>query len=75
MQPRAVPTSKPRRAVKAKVALVQPKLEPDHEAETASNSVHLSSRHHGGSQDTTEEDVKPDVRALESLLDGLNLER
>lgn len=75
VQERIAPKAKSRRAVKPKARLVQPKTEPDLEAEAASSSVHSSSIQHVGSRNVAEEDIKPDVRALESLLDGLNLER
>jgi len=74
-QEEIAPKAKSKRAVKPKAGLVQPKTEPDLETEAASSSVHSSCIQHGGSQNLAEEDIKPDVRALESLLDGLNLER
>ena len=75
IQEKVARKTKPKLAVKPKAGVVQPKTEPDLEAEAASSSVHSSSIQHAGSRNVAEEDIKPDVRALESLLDGLNLER
>jgi len=75
IQEKVAPKRKPKRAVKPKAGLVQPKTEPDLETEAASSSVHSSCIQHGGSRNVAEEDIKPDVRALESPLDGLKLER
>jgi hypothetical protein len=74
----SAPIMKPKRAVGAKVAGVQPKIEPALEEAVAEENTGS-----GGEEtraDTTmetpmEQDVKPDVRDLESLLGGLNLDQ
>jgi hypothetical protein len=73
-QRKPAPVSKPKRAVKAKAGLLQPKTEPDQE-DTTSSLGQYTSQCRGANPRATEEDVKPDVRELENLLDGLNLDR
>jgi hypothetical protein len=74
----SAPIMKPKRAVGAKVAGVQPKIEPSLEEAVAEENTGS-----GGEEtwaETTmetlmEQDVKPDIRRLEGLLGDLNLEQ
>jgi len=74
----SAPTMKPGRATRAKEAGIQPKIEPALHETMTQGDTRLGSkgaRAEINSGATTEEDVKPDVRDLESLLGGLNLEQ
>jgi hypothetical protein len=72
------PIMKPKRAAGAKVAGVHPKIEPALEeavAEEITGSGGEETRADTTMEWPMEQDVKPDIRGLESLLGGLNLEQ
>jgi hypothetical protein len=65
----------PKRAAKAKIAVVQPKIEPALEEAGGDGITGLNSQDIYRTKTSAEQDVKPDIRNLESLLGGLNLEQ
>jgi hypothetical protein len=70
------PINKSSRARKVKAVVLQPKLEPDHGAVAVERASSLDSRDVSENHSwngSVEQDVKPDVRELESLLGGLDL--
>ena len=72
------PIMKPSRGVGAKVAGVQPKIEPalvEPVAEENTGSGGQETRAETTMETSTEKDLKPDIQGLESLLGGLNLEQ
>ena len=74
----SAPIMKPKRAPRAKVAGVHPKVEPALEEAVAGENTGSRGeevRAETIMETSTEQDVKPDIRDLESLLGGLNLEQ
>jgi hypothetical protein len=69
------PIMDPKRAAKAKIAVVQPKIEPALEEAGGDGITGLNSQDIYRTKTSAEQDVKPDIRNLESLLGGLNLEQ
>jgi len=72
----SAPSMKPTRAARAKAGGIQPKLEPP--LEEGLGSIAGVGSHQTRAENITEmpieQDMKPDIQSLESLLGGLNLE-
>lgn len=80
ISPTTAPMRSPGGATRAKTVVVQPKIEPglediavEDETGPASEEIRVDTALKV--EVSPQEDVKPDVRALESLLGGLNLQQ